>query len=280
MEPWQLFQEYPSNPEEAFIGSGNPFFDLGVLREMRPKEPQGFYSVEVSKSGSRYDLDTGGDLVVYKMPERDATYSIGADVAMGLEHGDWSTAFVLDASNGDVVAVYRGKPDPDYFGKILAGMGYMYNYALVTVEANNMGHTTIKTLQRMRYSRMYRRRTQLKRTVTATETLGWYTSHGNKADLLNQLGVWIRTHNVPHEPTINELKTFRREQKGEKVKLQGSPYDDLVMGLAIAVESRNYAVLNKVGNVTPKTVPGSIEWWANRLDGAKRRNKRRVGPMI
>jgi len=31
---WQLAQEYPDNPEEAFIKSGNPVFDLDALLEM------------------------------------------------------------------------------------------------------------------------------------------------------------------------------------------------------------------------------------------------------
>jgi len=34
MLPWQLAQEYPTTPEEAFVKSGNPVFDLGVLEEL------------------------------------------------------------------------------------------------------------------------------------------------------------------------------------------------------------------------------------------------------
>ena len=34
MLPWQLAQEYPTTPEEAFIRSGNPVFDLDILDEM------------------------------------------------------------------------------------------------------------------------------------------------------------------------------------------------------------------------------------------------------
>ena len=34
MLPWQLAQEYPTTPEEAFVKSGNPVFDLDVLDEM------------------------------------------------------------------------------------------------------------------------------------------------------------------------------------------------------------------------------------------------------
>jgi len=34
MLPWQLSQEYPTTPEEAFVKSGNPVFDLDVLDEL------------------------------------------------------------------------------------------------------------------------------------------------------------------------------------------------------------------------------------------------------
>ena len=34
MLPWQLAQEYPNTPEEAFIKSGNPVFDLDVLASL------------------------------------------------------------------------------------------------------------------------------------------------------------------------------------------------------------------------------------------------------
>jgi len=34
MLPWQLAQEYPTTPEEAFVKSGNPVFDLDILDAM------------------------------------------------------------------------------------------------------------------------------------------------------------------------------------------------------------------------------------------------------
>lgn len=37
LPPWQLAQEYPDNPEEAFLKSGNPVFDLDVLYEMQKR---------------------------------------------------------------------------------------------------------------------------------------------------------------------------------------------------------------------------------------------------
>jgi hypothetical protein len=76
------------------------------------------------------------------------------------------------------------------------------------------------------------------------------------------------------------MKTFIRDQRGDRVRLHGSPHDDCVMALAITVEARQYAVKNKVGNVTPKMVGGSIEWWAEKLDKGRRGRKRRLNPVF
>ena len=41
MLPWQLAQEYPTTPEEAFVKSGNPVFDLDILQEMDTRTIRG-----------------------------------------------------------------------------------------------------------------------------------------------------------------------------------------------------------------------------------------------
>jgi len=41
MLPWQLAQEYPTTPEEAFVKSGNPVFDLDVLDQLEQQNRYG-----------------------------------------------------------------------------------------------------------------------------------------------------------------------------------------------------------------------------------------------
>lgn len=43
MNTWQLAQEYPSNPEEAFIKSGRPVFDYDIIKGFEAVEPQRGY---------------------------------------------------------------------------------------------------------------------------------------------------------------------------------------------------------------------------------------------
>jgi len=51
MLPWQLAQEYPTTPEEAFIRSGNPVFDLDVLDAMQ-------IHVEAGRYGYLHEIQT------------------------------------------------------------------------------------------------------------------------------------------------------------------------------------------------------------------------------
>ena len=280
MEPWQLYQEYPANPEEAFIGSGNPFFNLETLRDMEVREPSATYTIEAKKYGARYEEQPGGDFWVYEEPKRESTYVVGADIAQGLDHGDWSVAFVMEVSSGDIVAVYRGKVEPDYFASIIAGIGWKYGYALVCPEVNNHGRTTVDHLRLLGYSRIYRRRTKLKRTISALETIGWLTTHGNKPDILNELSIWTRTHNVPHGPTLAELMTFVREQRGERIRLHGSPHDDCVLALAITVEAKRWAIENHSFLRDEDKGEGSIEWWAKKLEKQNSKKRHRMSPVF
>lgn len=59
MLPWQLAQEYPTTPEEAFIKSGNPVFDLDALdRQKRFEEPgETGYMREVAKKVVEFRAD-------------------------------------------------------------------------------------------------------------------------------------------------------------------------------------------------------------------------------
>lgn len=279
MEYWQLCQEYPSNPEEAFIGSGNPFFDLDRLRGMELKDPIQRIDIKHIAGSHRWEkYDGAGDLLVWEEPHATGKYVVGADVAMGLEHGDWSVAWVMEATSGRLVACYRSKIDPDLYGsEILPAVGYYYNHALVCAEVNNHGLTTLKAMQRAGYTRLYRRRTATTRQEGITESVGFQTNYANKPKLMDFLAEYLRSNNVPHRETVSELKGFVRDQVGERVKLHGSPHDDLVMALAFCVEARKYAVENQVFRVKDHDVPGSIAWWSKQLEGKDKKKGLKVG---
>jgi hypothetical protein len=280
MEPWALAQEYPATPEEAFVGSGNPFFNLQNLAKFTPIDP--IWQGEIRRDGKKTFLDEcDGRLVIWDLPNDEDKYSyvIGADIAQGLEHGDFTVAYVLCVQTNEIVAMWRGHEDPDIFGfEVLPALGWFYRYAVIAPEFNNHGMTTTKALQRAKYGRIYRRRTLSKRHEKPLEQLGWLTTNTSKPWLADELAAWLReVENVPDEATVAELRSFTRDEKG---RLSGSPHDDCVMALGITVQCRKYAIIERIsGGDKAEKVKGSFAWWEKRLD-SHAKEQRRLQPSI
>ena len=174
---WLLHQEYPNNPVEAFIGSGNPVFDQDIFRKFVAEDGIQ-YTISTSRP-KEYSLYEGGPFVVFEAPNvHDRwTYVVGADIAEGLEHGDATVAWVVCVNTGLPVAVWYGKVDPDVFGEqVLPAIGWFYRNALIVPEINNHGLTVLKALQRVKYKNIFKRRTFTKRVDKPLESMGWLTT--------------------------------------------------------------------------------------------------------
>jgi hypothetical protein len=260
---WQLAQEYPDNPEEAFLRSGRPMFKLDKLKLLVPAEPTRGYLLD---TGDRVEFreEKGGNFSVWEFPQEKRVYVVGCDVAEGLEHGDYTSVHVIDAQYKNVVAAWHGHIDPDLLGEVLLPqIGRLYNNCLIGVESNNHGLTTLKALQRAKYRNIFRERPHGKTTAQPTDKLGFRTTKTSKPLIIDGLGAVIREERLGLycRGTIQELKTFVREGDG---KMHGSPYDDRTMSLAIGVHMLQFAFLDEY---KPKEeyAQGTFGWWEKLL---------------
>ena len=240
---WQLAQEYPENPEEAFVRSGRPVFELESLRTLEPAVPAdvGELLSDGTQGPYRLSNDPHGPLSVYDPPKPSGVYVIGADVAEGLEHGDFSVAHVIDVRSNRVVAVWHGHESPDDFGEhVLANLGNYYGGCLIGVESNNHGISTIKGLRDAEYRNLFVERAHNKKTAAPSERYGFRTTQTSKPLIIDELGRMIRNETlyIPDNATRHELRTFVRD--GDR-KMHGSPLDDRTMSLAIAVHMMQFA---------------------------------------
>ena len=271
---WQLHQEYPSNPEEAFIRSGRPVFDLDALTRLELSQPKKGRNKKLSDMRNSYMFDPdGGPLSVWLFPQAGAKYVIGADVAEGLARGDYSSAHVIDAKSGAIVAHWHGHVDPDKFGEeVLYALGFFYNEALIGVESNNHGLTTLTALHKSGYNNLYRQRRLNERNPEASEKLGWRTTTLTKPLAIDELNANMRDGvlNLRCEYTVAELKTFVRDDNGQT---HGSPHDDRVMSLAIANQMLKYVWLPEY---SPKTdAPfGTLNYFASRMPKSPKQKER------
>lgn len=249
---WQMAQEYPDNAEEAFLKSGRPVFSLEVLRKIEPSPPIKRGLLEKLRSWQFVEQDDG-PLRIWSMPYDRGRYVIGADVAEGMEHGDYTSAHVINARNGEVVAHWHGHIDPDLFGSdVLAPLGHWYGDALIGVENNNHGLSTLHALRRARYHPLYMQRSPRYKKSVPTEIMGYRTSQVTKPIMTDELNQGLRdgTLKLWDADTVSELRSFVRNDAN---KMQGSPFDDRVISLCIANQMLHHVWL---AEYKPKREPG------------------------
>lgn len=235
LEPHERFkQDFPSYPAEAFLSTGRPVFDMDKLKahseELRRHPPKKLEITIKQKYLSMYPKL----LTVYFVPEPGMKYSIGADVAEGLEGGDASSAKVLD-SNHREVAKFHGHLDPDHYGRVLVELAKIYNNAILVPEKNNIGHTTLTAIKDAGYTRIYSTEVidELDHHKVTTK-LGWVTTSKSKHVMLNNLIANYRDNEVTilDIDCIGEMIKCTRESDGN-VDLNGK---DRVVALCLALQ--------------------------------------------
>jgi hypothetical protein len=222
MEAWQLAQEYPSTPGEAFVQSGRPVFgDYLAAHEARV----------LAEPGPVEDAD---GLTVWAEATVDGRYRIGADVAEGLADGDYDAAVVLDGE-GNEVASLHGRWPPEVFAQKLYGLGERYGFPLLAVERNNHGHACLLRLRDLGYPRLYYSSDPLRDGARDEPRPGWLTTRSSKPMVVDVLARGLREHTLrPRDRlSLQEMRLFRFRADGG----MGAPpgfHDDRVMAWAIA----------------------------------------------
>jgi len=244
--PWIMAQEYPRTEEEAWVKSGQTVFDIDRLVAMEPLMIPPWF---IGRLDSEFYLhgDSSGPLKLYKRPVMGADYAIGADVAEGLERGDFSDITVFLATpttssgqsvgrRGEVVARYRAKIPAAELGDVLNILGRYYRNALIGVEANNHGLTTLNRLRDLRYPRIFMSEVVDQRTRKPTERMGFYTSQRTKPLIIDGLDRGLRSGELLfHDEVLRkEMLMFVRQPNGRLGK--PTVHDDAVMSAAIGWE--------------------------------------------
>lgn len=226
-------QEYPSNDMEAFLTSGRPRFDSKTLTKWLNDAKEGEHGNIEFKSWHR---DDKGYLTIWEQPQRGEAYCIGADTSEGLSTGDRSAATVWNARTWKQVAKWHGHIDPDLFGQELYNLGMYYNEALLAVEVNNHGFTTVNKLKNLNYLKLFQRERYDETVDKMTKSLGFQTNRQTKPLIIDHMASCIRERLIETKDKefVSECITYIREEDGG-TNAQLGCYDDLVMASAIAL---------------------------------------------
>jgi hypothetical protein len=239
---WLIFQEYPRDAEEAFVQTGRPVFrkdyldtHKAAMRDPLPREqwPALF-------ADWRDD-----ELRVFELPQPGHRYVAGADVAEGLEHGDYSDLTVFDVNHPSrkptEVLTLHGHWEPDVFGMMLDKVARIYR-GTYGIERNNHGLTVVVTCRNLGTMGLYAERPVLNKQGQEIEPgkLGWLTTQVTKPLMIDALEEALRTFGI----RLSDIQAHRelvyyQTLKDGKTGAPSGQWDDRVMSRAIAVQMLN-----------------------------------------
>ncbi|MFH0814320.1 MAG: hypothetical protein V2A69_16005 [Pseudomonadota bacterium] len=229
-----LFQQnYPFNPQEAFIVKNSSLFDTIALHDMLMtlKPP-----LSIQQQGRGY-------LRVFKNLE-DEKYLISCDPSYG-EAGDYSAVTVFKQKTREIVATLHGKYVPRELAKHLVRLGKFYDNALLAIERNT-GHAVLnEIINHIDYVNIYYH-TEYDERHNKCAKAGFPTTAITRNQILPALEDAIASRQIliPDEHYIHECIHFGHKN-GKWQATEG--HDDRVMSLAIG----NYLCMQSEQSLKP-----------------------------
>ena len=252
----QFKQEYPSNPEEAFLSTGNCIFDKDAIIERLRNLPkpikQGYFIYDEAEARKnnitniQWVNDKKGCIKIYQMPNvpQETKYVLSGDTA-GDTLGDEFAADVIDAKTLEQVATLEMQTDEDLFAKQMYCLGMFYKRALMTIETNFSTYPQ-KKLEEYGYPNFYVREVVDRYDKSVTKQFGFNTNRKTKPLILSNLVQIVRENvEVFNDPkTLREMLTMVRKENGKQEAEEGY-HDDKVMSAAIGYNAINQVIFNK-----------------------------------
>jgi hypothetical protein len=248
LPPTDRAEQYPLTPEDAFINTGECWFDLEVLAWYSKNavlEPERRITFKIDQTGAKATIaqSSHGFIRVYAKPNPEHTYAIGADVATG-RGLDYSCAYVINLQTMELCAEAHGKIDPDEFAEQLHFLGRWYGSARLAVEmGGGYGEPVIISLRdgrkgRPHYPKLYRHTIQDRPDAQMMANYGFPINTKTRPQIINQIEQAIREKSLPKLPRelIMECRTFVRQKTLPSPRAQEGSNDDRVFGLGLTLE--------------------------------------------
>lgn len=236
----------PSQYQSRVLGrysriSNRNVFDKEALFKLQSRVPSKCKKGNIINGQFKENLRGNLTIFTEKLKKDNGCYIVGADVAEGLESGDFSCAVVLDRRTCEQVAIWHGHCPPEEFGRILLDIGVFFNHAFIAPERNFHGFGVVNYLRDKKYRRLYYDRDRgaeaIKRNHTGQKTYGWETNARTKPILVQTLASFIRDKHIRINDmnTIDELTTYIYNKDGQTGAMGGC-FDDRVIALGIALQ--------------------------------------------
>ena len=192
---------------------------------------------------------TDRNLWVWEPCDYSRTYMVVADVARG-DGKDHSAFHIIDVENNVQVAEYRGQLGTKEYGHLLVGIATEYNEALLVIENNSIGWSTIQTVIDRGYNNLYyspksgevRADSYFEQYMdTSKMTPGFTMSSRTRPMVISKFQESLSDKGVTFQSKrlLEEMRTF--VWKNGKPEAQSGYNDDLVLSFSIGQYMRDTA---------------------------------------
>lgn len=201
---------------------------------------------KVVKSGFDEENWWNGRLLLWDVPERGATYSIGVDCSEGVG-ADRSVASVLKLGSGKIPDKQVAEFASDWHGAaamapVVAAIGRFYSddeglEAQVTAEANMIGQVFLQDLRLIHgYSNLYVRRAYDKVENIWVDKLGFVTNKQTRPALLTRglHGMQMGHLQPSSEYLLQEMEDFESDWNLAMARAKSGQHDDRVIAFFLS----------------------------------------------
>lgn len=235
----QFKQEYPICPEEAFLSTGNCYFNKENIINRINTAPEPLvrgkftcYYDGIRIRNQKFLEQEEGNIKIYEYPQKRVPYVLGGDTAG--EGSDFFTAHVINNITGKQVAVLKQQYNEIEYVKQVYCLGMFYNCALVGLENNFSTYPTQK-LAELNYPNQFVRKKEDQYNNKYEKSFGFKTTSITRPYILGLLQEIVHDNIdvIQDKDTLREMLTFIVNDKGRAEAEEGY-HDDLVMALAIS----------------------------------------------
>lgn len=224
----RCFQEYPCSPDEAFLNTGDPVFDLWTIK---------------SYAKLPFTIDPiFPDLRIYTKPDYEYC-TFGVDTSEWWVNGDFSSIKVRD-QDLRLLASFYGRIPPDELCRVIDRLISLWYMGTLGIERNNTGIATIAEAKNYeRYSLIFKEKTIDKTTNRMTQKIGWHTNAKTRPLLLTDYVALVRQWLLPNisEDLRHEMFSFIFAENGRPEANKGN-HDDGIMSDAICCYMRKFPI--------------------------------------
>lgn len=249
LSPRQIAQEY----ECKFIESGDTFLESKIMDQIKNSLEEPLYKPQKS-------------LWIWNDPIEDHCYSVSADVARG-DSNDYSTFYVLDLNNCEIVAEYKDHIKTNDFAKILVQYAVKYNGAIIIPEANTYGNAVIQEILNCEYDNLYYTLGMMFidrwDAINKKARPGFNTTAKSRPLMLNKMEEYIRLDKIKIKSRrlYEEFTTF--VWKDGRAQAPRRKSDDLILALAIGIYTYEQ-MSSKIGQTGGDVAMDSMGFQSNK----------------